>query len=154
MLISAVMCAPWPGLTGLRATLGVLGAGALVYSAIVFRRARRQLRYTPIASDWVWHVVLPALAYAAVMVSGVLSAQGSAVFFVLAAATLLLLCVGIHNAWDTVTYLMRYGTHADPGSWIGLAHAPVHLRKQSISFGSQSVPVHRPQVSNRWCHHA
>ena len=44
LLISAMLCAPWRDDGGMRAALGVLGAGALVYSAVVLRRARRQWR--------------------------------------------------------------------------------------------------------------
>jgi len=106
LLLSAVLCAPWPGYGGLRATLGVFGAGALVYSAVVLRRTRRQQAYVPILEDWVWHIVLPAVAYAAVLLAALLLGRGATgPLFLIAAATLLLLCIGIHNAWDTVTYL-------------------------------------------------
>ncbi|MGI8547612.1 MAG: hypothetical protein ACR2M1_09790 [Gemmatimonadaceae bacterium] len=106
LVVSAMMCVPWPGYGGLRATLGVLGAGALGYSAIVLRRARRQRSYIPVAEDWVWHILLPVAAYAAVLVAAVLLGRGvAAPLFVVAAATLLLIGVGVHNAWDTVTYL-------------------------------------------------
>jgi hypothetical protein len=106
LVLSAVMCAPWPGFGGLRTTLGALGAGALVYSARVLERARRQQGYAPVLQDWIWHIVLPALAYAAVLTASMLLGQGATgPLFALAGATLLLVCVGIHNAWDTVTYL-------------------------------------------------
>jgi len=106
LLLSAVLCAPWPDYGGLRATLGVLGAGAFVYSAVVLRRARRQRSYVPTLEDWVWHILLPAAAYAAVLLAALLLRRSAAgPLFVIAAATLLLLCIGIHNAWDTVTYL-------------------------------------------------
>jgi len=106
LILSATLCAPWPGFGGLRATLGVLGGGALVYAAIVLRRARRQTTYKPELEDWVWHILLPAAAYAAVLLAALLLARGAeGLLFVIAAATLLLLCIGIHNAWDTVTYL-------------------------------------------------
>lgn len=106
LILSAILCAPWPGYGGLRATLGVLSAGALVYSAVVLRRARRQTSYTPELEDWVWHILLPAAAYAAVLLAALLLARAAeGLLFVIAAATLLLLCIGIHNAWDTVTYL-------------------------------------------------
>jgi hypothetical protein len=106
LLLSAVLCAPWSGYGALRAALGLLGGGACVYSAIVLRRARRQKTYTPVLEDWVWHILLPAAAYAAVLLAALLLGRGAeGLFFVIAAATLLLLCIGIHNAWDTVTYL-------------------------------------------------
>ncbi|HEX9105940.1 MAG TPA: hypothetical protein VF832_01900 [Longimicrobiales bacterium] len=105
LLVSALMCAPWGGQHGLGPTLAVLGAGALVYSAVVLRRARRQRAYRPVAEDWIWHVVLPAAAYAAVLLAALLLGQGAGPLYLVAAATLLLLCAGIHNSWDTVTYL-------------------------------------------------
>jgi hypothetical protein len=106
LVLSAMLCAPWRDFGGMRATLGVLGAGALVYSAVVLRRARRQRSYVTTAYDWVWHILLPAAAYSAVLLSAVLLGRGAeGPLLAIAAATLLLLCVGIHNAWDTVTYL-------------------------------------------------
>ncbi len=106
LLLSAMLCAPWPDYSGLRATLGVLGAGALVYSAIVLRRALRQRSYVPALEDWVWHILLPTAAYAAVLLAALrLGRSAAGPLFGVAAATLLLLCIGIHNAWDTVTYL-------------------------------------------------
>ena len=106
LLISAVICAPWTAFDGLRVTLGILGAGAMVYSIIVLRRARRQRVYTPAFEDWLWHVVLPAIAYASVLVSSVVLHRGmERTLFVVPGATLLLLCIGIHKAWDTVTWL-------------------------------------------------
>ncbi len=106
LLLSALMCVPWGGPGSLRGSLGVLGAGALVYSGVVLRRARRQRTYVPVAEDWIWHVALPAVAYAAVLL-GALTFGGGAPgpLLAVAAATLLLLCIGIHNSWDTVTYL-------------------------------------------------
>jgi hypothetical protein len=106
LLVSAVLCVPWPDYGSLRATLGVSGAGALGYSALVLRRARRQRGYVPVAEDWVWHLILPGVAYAALLLAAVLLGRGAVgPLFVVGAATLLLLCVGIHNSWDTVTYL-------------------------------------------------
>ena len=114
LLVSAVLCVPWAESGGLRATLGVLGAGALVYSAVVLRRARRQRSYVPATEDWVWHILLPAAAYAAVLLAAVLLGRIVAgPLFMIAAATLLLLCVGIHNAWDTVTYLTLNALRAE-----------------------------------------
>jgi hypothetical protein len=106
LVLSAVLCAPWHAYRGLCATLGVVGGGALVYSAIVLRRALRQRMYVPVAEDWLWHIVLPSAAYTAVLATAVLVGDGAeGPLFLVAAATLLLVCVGIHNAWDTVTYL-------------------------------------------------
>jgi hypothetical protein len=115
LALSAVMCAPWHGYGGLRATLAGVGAGALVYAARVLERARRQRGYAPVLEDWVWHVVLPALAYAAVLGVAVFVGHGATgALFTLAAATLLLICIGIHNAWDTVTYISLNALRSAP----------------------------------------
>jgi hypothetical protein len=54
----------------------------------------------------VWYTALPLLAYVALLASGLLLARHPAVcMFVIAATALLLLFIGIHNAWDTVTYI-------------------------------------------------
>jgi hypothetical protein len=72
---------------------------------VVARRLRRQTTYRPVWEDWVFHVLLPCVAYA--MLAGAASvahAQARPALFVVGAATLLLLFVGIHNAWDAAAY--------------------------------------------------
>lgn len=114
LIVSAVMCVPWAGEGGLRATLGLFGAGALLYSMIVLRRARRQRIYVPVLEDWIWHAVLPVTAYLAIVAGAArLERDGAESLLAVAAATLLLLCIGIHNAWDTVTYLTARALHSD-----------------------------------------
>ena len=105
LIVSAAMCAPWPGFRSLRVALVLFGGGALVYSALVLRRARQQRSYRPVLEDWIWHFLLPAVAYAAVMVAALFLHRGAeGPLFAVGTATLLLLCVAIHNAWDTITY--------------------------------------------------
>jgi hypothetical protein len=55
--------------------------------------------------DWLFHALLPFVAYVMLTVSGFIARSHArrGLFFV-GAATLLLLFVGIHNAWDAVTY--------------------------------------------------
>lgn len=107
LLISAVLSAPWTDYSGLREALGVIGAGALVYSIVVLRRTHRQENYAPAIEDWIWHVLLPAAANLAILVAAVVLHRGATgPLFVVAGATLLLVCVGIHNAWDSVTYML------------------------------------------------
>jgi NhaP-type Na+/H+ or K+/H+ antiporter len=91
----------------LYAGLTVAGCGVLgvVYSAVVIRRARRQSAYQPVLEDWVWHTILPLLTYSALFVTGAMLEWSHNALFVLGAAVLLLVFIGIHNAWDTVTYM-------------------------------------------------
>jgi ribosomal protein S18 acetylase RimI-like enzyme len=104
--ISCLLCMPWPTPIGLRESLGALGLGGLVYCMVVWWRARKVTIYTPVAEDWAWHVLLPAAAYAAVVVASVLFRKTTTgPLFAVALGTLVLLCVGIHNAWDTVIFI-------------------------------------------------
>ena len=57
--------------------------------------------------DWIWHAALPILAYAAMVPAGVQLARVSTdALFIVGGSALLLVFIGIHNAWDTVTYVM------------------------------------------------
>jgi hypothetical protein len=105
LLISVVLCAPWPAMSQVAVTLGLIGVAGVSYVAIVLGRARRQSEYQPVFADWLWHTLLPFVAYGALFVSSLVLAGASGALFGTAAATLLLLFIGIHNAWDTVTYI-------------------------------------------------
>ena len=72
---------------------------------IVARRLRVQTAYEPVFEDWLFHVVLPFSSYAALGVSACAAYYhpGAAMFFI-GGAVLLLLFIGIHNAWDAITY--------------------------------------------------
>ena len=106
LLMSAALSAPWDDLTPLAVLLGVIGLGGLLYSALVIRRARAQTGYQPVFEDWLWHAVLPVIGYAAILVATlVIGSHERASLFVYAAVALLLVFIGIHNAWDTVTFI-------------------------------------------------
>jgi hypothetical protein len=106
LLVASILCIPWDVLRP--AGIAVAGCGGLgvVYTAIVLKRALRQRGYQPVFEDWLWHTVLPALAYATILVAGVgLGRNFAGPLFFIGPATLLLVFVGIHNAWDTVTFI-------------------------------------------------
>jgi hypothetical protein len=106
LLISAVLSAPWRTLTGPAAVLVTCGAVGLVYMALVTRRAKRQTAYKPVLEDWLWHSLFPFAAYGALMLAALIMVRGSTdALFCIAAVTLVLLFIGIHNAWDNVTYI-------------------------------------------------
>jgi hypothetical protein len=105
LLLSAVGCAPWHGIAAVAILWGLVGLGGVVYVVLVARRQRLQTVYQAVFEDWLFHVLLPFAAYA--MLAGSACAAYShprPALFVVGAAVLLLLFIGIHNAWDTVTY--------------------------------------------------
>jgi len=84
---------------------------------VVVRRARRQKGYKPVLEDWVWHTILPAIAYSALLAAAtILGRRAAPALFVVGAAALLLLFVGIHNAWDTVVFITVEGSARPKGA--------------------------------------
>ena len=106
LLVSAMMSAPWRALSTAGVALGASGLAGVVYVGIVARRARLQTGYEPVLEDWIWHAVLPFIAYAALAAAALLLLRhAESALFLIGAAALLLLFIGIHNAWDSVTYI-------------------------------------------------
>jgi hypothetical protein len=105
LLVSAVLSAPWREVRGVSVFTGVVGVAGVIYTLIVARRMRMQKVYRPVFEDWLFHVLLPLIAYTMLAMSAYLGTYNTrrALFFI-GTATLLFLFVGIHNAWDSVTY--------------------------------------------------
>jgi hypothetical protein len=105
LLLSAVLRIPWHAIGGFAATWGLVGLTGIAYVAIVNRRIRRQELYRAQVEDWLFHAVLPFAAYASLALSALAaSSHAREALFGVAAAVLLLLFCGIHNAWDVVAY--------------------------------------------------
>lgn len=105
LLVSGLLTAPWGDLSTPTFLLGILGLCGAVYSVIVARRMRLQTLYRPVFEDWLCHAILPFAGYALLATSAFEArAHTYAPMFGVAAAVLLLLFVGIHNAWDAATY--------------------------------------------------
>ena len=106
LLIAALLSAPWQALWNAGLLLGLSGLGGAIYVVIVLRRVRRQTDYQPVLEDWLWHTVFPLVSYTALLVAAMLlPGYPAPALFVIAAGTVLLLFIGIHNAWDNVTYI-------------------------------------------------
>ena len=105
LLLSAVVSAPWHAIGAVAVVWGLVGLSGIVYAVVVARRLRLQSFYRPVFEDWLFHVLLPLAAYAMLAVSAyVARSHARLALFVVGVATLLLLFVGIHNAWDAITY--------------------------------------------------
>jgi hypothetical protein len=107
LLLSAIISAPWDGIGIVVVLWGLVGLSGIAYSAVIARRMRAQTVYKPVFEDWLFHVLLPIAAYA-ILAGSAFAARSSArtALFLVGAAALLLLFVGIHNAWDTVMHLV------------------------------------------------
>ncbi|HEX8903287.1 MAG TPA: hypothetical protein VF771_00445 [Longimicrobiaceae bacterium] len=125
LLLASMISAPWRALGPLRVALLLAGGAGLVYGAIILLRARRQKAYQPVLEDWIWHVVLPIVAYGGVVAAGgMLERDISDALFIAGGVTLLLLFIGIHNAWDTVAYLAVQRAQGHSSQATGAAPPP------------------------------
>lgn len=105
LLLAALICAPWHGIFILAHLFLLMGLVGVIYAIVTLRRFRAQTAYRPELEDWLFHVVLPATAYAILAVAAHFTGSDlHHAMFAVAAAALLLLFIGIHNAWDAVTY--------------------------------------------------
>ena len=106
LLLSAIASAPWDALSGAAVAFGLCGVVGVAYVVVIIRWARSQSGYVPVLEDWIWHAVLPFAAYAAIVAAAFeVPGHPAPALFVVGAAAVLLLFIGIHNAWDSVTYL-------------------------------------------------
>ena len=106
LFISAILSMPWVELSHAAIVVGISGALGVGYTTIVIRRAKRTRNYKPEMEDWIWHAMLPLLAYVTLLVSAAsIPFNHVPAFFGIASFALILLFVGIHNAWDSVTYM-------------------------------------------------
>jgi hypothetical protein len=107
LAVSAFMSAPWGGLAGVRTALGLVALSGIWFVVRALIRARRQKAYKPVLEDWIWHTLLPLTAYSMILVSTLVAAIHTlGAFFAVAIAALGLLFIGIHNAWDTVVWIV------------------------------------------------
>ena len=129
LLTSAALSAPWRRLQSAAIVLGIVGLAGLLYAAIVIRRARRQAGYAPVFEDWLWHAALPVVAYGLLLTGALaLAPHEHEALFLVGTSALLLVFIGIHNAWDTVT-------------WLALHRVRERERERAASESAASVPA-------------
>jgi hypothetical protein len=111
LLLSALLRAPWQTISPIQALWGLIGFSGVAYCLIVARRTRKQTAYRPDLGDWLFFVLLPLAAYATLAASAFAAfSDPRGALFGVGGGTLLLLFVGIHNAWDSVAFLVFAGT--------------------------------------------
>jgi hypothetical protein len=107
LLLAAIISIPWTAITPVAVLWGLIGLAGIVYLTIVIRRMRKQIAYEPVFEDWLFHVLLPLAAYLMMALAAALArTYEHCALFAVGAASLLLLFVGIHNAWDLVTHIV------------------------------------------------
>lgn len=106
LLIAAIASCPWQSLSAPAVSLAACGVVGGLYILNAARHARQGTNYTPDVEDWIWYSCLPLIAYLFLLAAALLLTRHSRfASFSIAAISLVLLFLGIRNAWDTVTFI-------------------------------------------------
>jgi hypothetical protein len=109
LLVSAILTAPWHSLGQVGVMLGLTGLYGVAYTLLIVYRLTYRIRreaYRPQVEDWLSYAIVPLVGYVAIAGAAIgLPAVPAAASFALAGATVLLIFVGIRNAWDVVTFI-------------------------------------------------
>jgi len=108
LFLSALISIPWSGTEIIAIFWGAVGILGVFYIIIVIRRLQAaQSFYKPVFEDWLFHALLPLGAYVLMAVAAcVAHAYERTALFSVGVASLILLFIGIHNAWDLVTHMV------------------------------------------------
>jgi hypothetical protein len=107
LALAAYLSMPRHGVASLSVGFGVAGLAGLIYGGVIAANMRLQgSKYVPVHEDWMWNVVLPTLVYGALLVMALLVWRKPVqTLYGVAAASLLLLFIGIRNAWDIAVWM-------------------------------------------------
>jgi hypothetical protein len=95
-------------------SLGICGLAGGDLQYVIIQRARHQADYQPVLEDWLWYTIFPFISYAALVVAVLaIPSNATLALFVIGAATVLFLFIGIHNAWDIITYVTFTGSPSE-----------------------------------------
>ena len=115
LFTAALMSVPFRSFVPIAIILGLAGVAGVVHVALTARLTSKLENYRPDAEDWTWHVLLPFVAYATLSIGAIaLPAAPAHALYAPAAAITLLVFIGIHNAWDVVTFLATGQAEALP----------------------------------------
>jgi hypothetical protein len=107
LLMSAIAAAPWPSTQMPAMMWGITGVGGVAYTAFIAHSMRAQTDYKPVMEDWIFRAIAPAVVYLLLAIAAIAAfVQVKTALFGVGGTAVLLLFVGIHNAWDNVVYLV------------------------------------------------
>ncbi len=107
LALAAFLSMPHQRVFSLSAGFMLGGLVGVIYGLFTAANMRRQgAGYVPVREDWVWNVFLPTLVYACLFCMGLLVwHRPEQTLFGVAALSLILLFIGIHNAWDIAIWM-------------------------------------------------
>lgn len=106
LALAAFLCVPRLDAQTLEYGLHLLGIVGLAYAfRVAWKIGFKVGEYLADLGDWLWNVILPVIAYGAFMLMGTLLQRHPRIALDgVGAAAMLLLLIGIHNAWDIAVW--------------------------------------------------
>ncbi|HJT38093.1 MAG TPA: hypothetical protein VJ818_06680 [Actinomycetota bacterium] len=109
VVLAALLTMPRLRTVGIGWVLVLFGSAGLLYMGFVIMTARRRVDFASDLEDTVFHFTLPPVAHAALVAAGVLIwSHHPWSMYIVAGSMLVLLVVGIHNAWDSAVWFVRH----------------------------------------------
>jgi hypothetical protein len=114
LALSAYLSMPHQAVLSLSAGFGAVGLAGLIYGGVIAANMRRHGgEYVPVREDWIWNVILPTLVYGCLFGMAVLVWHRPVQsLFGVATLSLMLLFIGIRNAWDIAVWMSLYKPRA------------------------------------------
>jgi hypothetical protein len=116
LLVSGLLTVPKQSELSLAICLAATAVAGLAYTGWVGFQAMRITEYADFLSDWVWRSALPGSGYVVLLIAvPMLFVDAEASLYIVAAASLLFLFAGIHNAWDAALWIATdQDSHGQP----------------------------------------
>jgi len=113
LLLAGILSAPWPAFSSIGVALSLVGLGVVVYLLNILRQMRQAPLGQTALKDWLWYMIFPSIAYVALIGSAItLPANPALALYLVSTVMIALLFIGIHNAWDLVTFLAVKRSHS------------------------------------------
>jgi hypothetical protein len=108
LVVAAIMTIPLISATILVIVLALGSVGAVSYLFVI--RGHKVWRQSKLdGRDWLWYVGLPILSYVLILAAAVCIWLRTTVGLeILGGTTILLIVIGIRNAWDLVLWMQRH----------------------------------------------
>ena len=119
LALAAFLSMPHPSVAALSGCFALAGIAGVIYGGFLgaaLHRQRHSTLYKPVLEDWIWNVIVPTVVYAGlIVVAALIWRAPKPALYVVAALSLTMLFIGIHNAWDLAVWMTVNRPRADNG---------------------------------------
>jgi hypothetical protein len=108
--LAAFLSMPHQSVLSLSAGFAIAGLAGMSYGGFIAANMRGHGgEYIPVPEDWIWNVILPTLVYGCFMImAAAIWRRPAQTLYCVAVLCLLLLFIGIRNAWDIAVWMSTH----------------------------------------------